>query len=223
VKVLVTSRDRNIGDNTPWRILRRYFLGSHCSLQPINAACTCPIGTSTITRVSLVLRCMRAAFDGSRWQANVSCVMCHVSAESLVTESTKHNAVSNCKTETREVSAKWWCCFQLYKVRQANFLFWTLVQYEKRKLACRTTAAWIDMSQTILLNQESSIDGKSSYKSELGLFSSELRFSFRPDFFWSKSKSKLHYDRQSVGQSVLVSGTHLGLATNFSLSLFDYF
>jgi hypothetical protein len=34
-----------------------------------------------------------------------------------------------------------------------------------------------------------------------------------------KSKSKLYYDRQSVGQSVLVSGTHLGPATNFSFSL----
>jgi hypothetical protein len=32
-------------------------------------------------------------------------------------------------------------------------------------------------------------------------------------------KLKLIYDRQSVGQSVLVSGTHLGLATNFSFSL----
>jgi hypothetical protein len=32
-------------------------------------------------------------------------------------------------------------------------------------------------------------------------------------------KLKLNYDRQSVGQSVLVSGTHLGRATNFSLSL----
>jgi hypothetical protein len=32
-----------------------------------------------------------------------------------------------------------------------------------------------------------------------------------------KSKTKLHYDRQSVGRSVLVSGTHLGTATNFPL------
>jgi hypothetical protein len=32
-------------------------------------------------------------------------------------------------------------------------------------------------------------------------------------------KSKLYYDRQSVGQSVLVSCTHLGPATNFSFSL----
>jgi hypothetical protein len=32
-------------------------------------------------------------------------------------------------------------------------------------------------------------------------------------------KLKLYYDRQSVGQSVLVSGAHLGLATNFSFSL----
>jgi hypothetical protein len=32
-------------------------------------------------------------------------------------------------------------------------------------------------------------------------------------------KLKLNYDRQSVGQPVLVSGTHLGTATNFSLSL----
>jgi hypothetical protein len=35
----------------------------------------------------------------------------------------------------------------------------------------------------------------------------------------SKSKSKLYYYRQSVGQSVLVSGTHLEPATNFSFSL----
>jgi hypothetical protein len=32
-------------------------------------------------------------------------------------------------------------------------------------------------------------------------------------------KLKLIYDRQSVGQSVLVSGAHLGLAINFSFSL----
>jgi hypothetical protein len=34
-----------------------------------------------------------------------------------------------------------------------------------------------------------------------------------------KLKLKLIYDRQSVGQSVLVSGAHLGPATNFSFSL----
>jgi hypothetical protein len=34
-----------------------------------------------------------------------------------------------------------------------------------------------------------------------------------------KLKLKLIYDRQSVGQSVLVSGTHLRPATNFSFSL----
>jgi hypothetical protein len=33
------------------------------------------------------------------------------------------------------------------------------------------------------------------------------------------SKSKSHYDRQSVGQSVLVSGAHLGPVTNFSIFL----
>jgi hypothetical protein len=32
-------------------------------------------------------------------------------------------------------------------------------------------------------------------------------------------KLKLNYDRQSIGQFVLVSGTHLGPATNFSFSL----
>jgi hypothetical protein len=36
-------------------------------------------------------------------------------------------------------------------------------------------------------------------------------------------KSKSHYDRQSVGQSVLASGTHLGPATNFSFSLRFFF
>jgi hypothetical protein len=34
-----------------------------------------------------------------------------------------------------------------------------------------------------------------------------------------KLKLKLIYDRQSVGQSVLVSGSHLGPVTNFSFSL----
>jgi hypothetical protein len=34
----------------------------------------------------------------------------------------------------------------------------------------------------------------------------------------SKSKPKSHYDRQSVGQSVLVSGIHLERAINFSFS-----
>jgi hypothetical protein len=38
-----------------------------------------------------------------------------------------------------------------------------------------------------------------------------------------KSKSKLYYYRQSVSQSVKVLGTHLGPATNFSHSLFDFF
>jgi hypothetical protein len=31
------------------------------------------------------------------------------------------------------------------------------------------------------------------------------------------SKSKLYYDLQSVGESILLSGTHLGPATNFSI------
>jgi hypothetical protein len=35
--------------------------------------------------------------------------------------------------------------------------------------------------------------------------------------FRAKSKSKLCYDRRSVGQSVLVSSTHLGLTTRFLL------
>jgi hypothetical protein len=34
-----------------------------------------------------------------------------------------------------------------------------------------------------------------------------------------KLLSKLIYDRQSVGQSILVSGTHLGPGTNFSFSI----
>jgi hypothetical protein len=38
-----------------------------------------------------------------------------------------------------------------------------------------------------------------------------------------KSKSKSHYDRQSVGQSNLVPGAHLGPAINFSFSLRFYF
>jgi hypothetical protein len=38
-------------------------------------------------------------------------------------------------------------------------------------------------------------------------------------YFFEMSKSKSHYDRQSVGQSVLVSGALLGPATNFTFSL----
>jgi hypothetical protein len=38
-----------------------------------------------------------------------------------------------------------------------------------------------------------------------------------------KSKSKLYYERQSVDQSVLVSGTHLRAAIIFSPSSFKYF
>jgi hypothetical protein len=34
-----------------------------------------------------------------------------------------------------------------------------------------------------------------------------------------KLELKLNYDRHSVGQFVLVSGTHLGPVTNFSFSL----
>jgi hypothetical protein len=37
--------------------------------------------------------------------------------------------------------------------------------------------------------------------------------------YCEKLKLKLYYDRQSVGKSVLVSGAHLGPATNFSSSL----
>jgi hypothetical protein len=42
---------------------------------------------------------------------------------------------------------------------------------------------------------------------------------FRMVISKSKAKSKSHYDRQLVGQSVLVSGAHLGPATNISISL----
>jgi hypothetical protein len=38
----------------------------------------------------------------------------------------------------------------------------------------------------------------------------------------SKSKLRLSYDRWSVGQFVLKSGTHPGPATNFPPSLFNY-
>jgi hypothetical protein len=41
-------------------------------------------------------------------------------------------------------------------------------------------------------------------------------YEFCAPLITNKSKSELSYDRQSVGQSVLVSGHHLGRATNFS-------
>jgi hypothetical protein len=51
----------------------------------------------------------------------------------------------------------------------------------------------------------------------LGTYSGPPHFITRNNRLQSKSKS--HYDRQSVGQSVLVSGNHLGPVTNFSFSL----
>jgi hypothetical protein len=42
-----------------------------------------------------------------------------------------------------------------------------------------------------------------------------------PRFSTLTVKSKLSHDRRSVGQSILVSGTHLGLMANFS-SLFSW-
>jgi hypothetical protein len=54
----------------------------------------------------------------------------------------------------------------------------------------------------------------------LRLAGSRWRYSNPPPHGWglvSKLKSKLCYDRRSVGQSVLVSSTHLGLTTRFLL------
>jgi hypothetical protein len=36
-----------------------------------------------------------------------------------------------------------------------------------------------------------------------------------------RKKSKLYYDRRPVGQSILVSGHHLTLATNFSFTFME--
>jgi hypothetical protein len=47
----------------------------------------------------------------------------------------------------------------------------------------------------------------------------KLRFTCLSAKLKLKLKLKLIYDRQSVGQSALVSGTHLGPVTNFSFSL----
>jgi hypothetical protein len=38
----------------------------------------------------------------------------------------------------------------------------------------------------------------------------------------TQSKPRLYYDRRSVGQSILVPGTNLGTATNFSLYFFNF-
>jgi hypothetical protein len=46
-------------------------------------------------------------------------------------------------------------------------------------------------------------------------------FSYSTDY--SLSQVKLYYDRRSVGQSVVVSGTHLGPTTNFFLISSNYF
>jgi hypothetical protein len=46
----------------------------------------------------------------------------------------------------------------------------------------------------------------------------ELMHTITEEFWTEVLKLKLIYDRQSVGQSALVSGAHLGPMTNFSFS-----
>jgi hypothetical protein len=50
-------------------------------------------------------------------------------------------------------------------------------------------------------------------------WSNSTQFTTAPLVVLPVMKLKLIYDRQSVGQSDLVSGTHLGPATNFYFSL----
>jgi hypothetical protein len=57
-------------------------------------------------------------------------------------------------------------------------------------------------------------------KEDLGRTDRLLSFYYKLRFC---EKSKLYCDRWSAGQSVLVSGTHLGPATEFSPSFFNYF
>jgi hypothetical protein len=49
--------------------------------------------------------------------------------------------------------------------------------------------------------------------------SAELEIRMGESAVHSVAQLQLIYDRQSVGQSILVSGTHLGPVTNFSFSL----
>jgi hypothetical protein len=72
----------------------------------------------------------------------------------------------------------------------------------------------------ILALPEKSLLGRSPAELTVHILLSHLRL-HQPGGPGSKSKS--HYDRQSVGQSVLVSGAHLGPATNFSFSLSFFF
>jgi hypothetical protein len=56
-------------------------------------------------------------------------------------------------------------------------------------------------------------------------FGTRNQFFFLLEIFFKQlhdSKSKSHFDLQSVGHSVLASGAHLGPATNFSFSLKFY-
>jgi hypothetical protein len=51
------------------------------------------------------------------------------------------------------------------------------------------------------------------------IFFSSMRATW-PAYTFPKSRSKLYHDRQSVGQFILMCGTHLGPATNLSLIIF---
>jgi hypothetical protein len=120
-------------------------------------------------------------------------------------------------------------------VWMGNQICFTLIQLFSLLHKCLSNTDYCYLSRSSLLYLETSSNGGRS--SAPGLTSSQVGgHQTNLLHFWlrrlttlhrltglAKSKSKLYYDRQSVGQSILVSGTHLGPATNFSPSLFLLF
>jgi hypothetical protein len=109
-----------------------------------------------------------------------------------------------------------------------TFEIWDVLVPEYIRVWTISRMAELPHSYTYTNKRTSDTMYSASQKNVLPIYSlwceTVLTGSRTPKFRASLStKSKLYYDRRSVGQSVLVSGTHLGHATNCSPSLFNYF
>jgi hypothetical protein len=119
----------------------------------------------------------------------------------------------------------------MYHINQDSYLHWHCCKNLKYHSLLRSqqhdTACHPDILEIIYYWRNNKLK-----KTKLRGLSPRANYTNRATAAWRRSqcqllrvntacnlKLKLIYDRQSVGQSVLVSGTHLGPVTNFSFPL----
>jgi hypothetical protein len=100
-----------------------------------------------------------------------------------------------------------------------NWIYWTL-EYNSLQVTVAHRLVFSARSSLLYLvtfsnNGRFSAPGLASSQTGDHFTSTSYSLNCRPSTLKSDSKSKLHYDRRSVGQSALVTGNHPGPATNF--------